>query len=169
MAWVPKGWKKLLHLEDRSCIIDIYTYESYTLIDVAVRTTLPGTRIPEYHYERAIYHAPPSPLVEIIEKLFKRSKYKLVKFLESLEQYAEFIIGEVSDEKRRCLLVPESAADWFRLLRVSELRGFLCYRPQAIEHIERLHRLDLLPFHWQEYVSTVLSRARKILKPILDP
>jgi len=164
-AWVPRGWRQVAHLEDEDGCIDIYTADSYMLIDVAVRTTLPKTEIPEYHYERSIYHTTPDVLAEIIEKLYRRSKYKLIKFLETLEQFADFIVGEVSDERRRCLLVPESAVHWYRLLRVSELRGFLCYKPSSVEHIERLYKLDLLPFHWEEYVPIILSRARKILDP----
>ena len=165
MAWVPKGWSMILNLEDEKSSITIYAADSYILIDAAIQTTLPKTEIPEYHFERSIYHTTPDVLAEIIEKLYRRSKYKLIKFLETLEQFADFIIGEVSDERKRCLLVPESAVDWYRLLRVSELRGFLCYNPRAVKHIEQLYRRDLLPFHWEEYVPTILERAFKILNP----
>ena len=169
MAWVPRGWRKIAHLKDKDGHIDIYYAPPYTLIDAAILATLPGTRIPEYFFERGVYYAPPDILVEIISQLYKRSKFKLIKFMELLDQFADFVIGEVSVERRRCLLVPESAADWFRLLRVSELRGYLCYKPKAAEHIKRLYELSLLPFHWEEYIPVILTRARKILNPILDP
>ena len=169
VKWLPRFWEPCLRLRDREAEIAVYAADfdgqTYMLIDAAIKTVIPGTKVPEGHSERSIFYGSPNVLVEIIEKLFYRSKYRLIKFLETLEQITPFIIGEAAGVNRRCLLIAKSAADWFRLARVSELRGYLCYNPFAIRHIERLYRRGLLPYHWEEYAQDILIQAWKALDP----